>query len=189
MKKGFVIASFEEANLKNILRIDENAIFFNKETDASAEIKRFISDINFSINSGALPGCQPEDFNTNFIPWMARLGDDNVIRLSRYGKSYMVRKLIDEPAVEISTTTLAHEFSCLLKELLGDDKMQHIVFENRRRNNNTCATHDYCDANIVMSEAFARIYGRCCQPLSDADMAVFSTAWDEAKHSNFFTNY
>lgn len=44
-----------------------------------------------------------------------------------------------------------------------------------------CASHDFCDANMTMAEAFRAIMGREIDHQSDDDSATWSAAWDIAK--------
>lgn len=44
---------------------------------------------------------------------------------------------------------------------------------------NACASHDHCDANVVMLEAFEERFGR--EPNLDADTDLFNAAWEIAR--------
>lgn len=49
-----------------------------------------------------------------------------------------------------------------------------------------CASHDYCDANMVMDSAFRETIGRDAWPegqdaMADADCALWNEAWSIAK--------
>lgn len=48
---------------------------------------------------------------------------------------------------------------------------------------NVCHSHDFCDANEPMAEAFRIITGRDIDPQSDIDAALWSDAWSIAKAS------
>lgn len=49
-----------------------------------------------------------------------------------------------------------------------------------------CASHDYCDANVAMEEAFERVVGRESVmpsegPQGEYDQALWEAAWDRAR--------
>lgn len=47
-----------------------------------------------------------------------------------------------------------------------------------------CASHDFCDANMAMSEAFAKAFGR--DPGFDQhDVDLMNSAWEAAKAAGF----
>lgn len=78
---------------------------------------------------------------------------------------------------------LAAVFAAALAEALSAEDWQ----EMRRRNATAdypaavCASHDFCDANDVMAEAFKRVTGHSPRPWSDDDSALWSRAWLAAK--------
>ena len=80
------------------------------------------------------------------------------------------------------------EFSSLLRRDLGRDVMIEIVGKNGTKEyaGNICATHDYCDANVVMAEAFNNLCGRVIELERVEDMRLWSEAWGYAKANNFF---
>lgn len=92
----------------------------------------------------------------------------------------MDQKLIDK---------LAHVFADLLKEQLTREQIDAI---NRRNasleyGTNVCASHDFCDANMVMDAAFSRLFGRQIRMHEDDDLAAWNIAWSIAKDNAFFT--
>lgn len=48
-----------------------------------------------------------------------------------------------------------------------------------------CATHDYCDANVVMAAAFTEVMGRPTDLHSDEDLKLWNAAWDLARARAF----
>ena len=56
-------------------------------------------------------------------------------------------------------------------------------------NTNICHSHDFCDANMVMDEAFTSVFGRSILPdegeMTEDDLAVFNAAWDIASARGF----
>lgn len=94
---------------------------------------------------------------------------------------------------------LAIQFSTILKEWLTLEQMQQIVSRNKETqltNPGVCATHDFCDANMAMNEAFEKVMGREFTFNSDEepeleeqaenDSNLFNEAWSIAKKNNFY---
>lgn len=79
-------------------------------------------------------------------------------------------------------------FSLIVQEELAG----HLA-EIRERNASTdygvgaCATHDFCDANILMEQAFRSIMHRECDPASDSDAQLWNAAWNHAIQRGFET--
>lgn len=83
------------------------------------------------------------------------------------------------------TIALASTFARLLAEALGTKTMREVVRRNAARNDTTCASHDFCDANEVMAEAFSKTVGREIDLESDADTSLWNAAWDIAVATKF----
>ena len=84
---------------------------------------------------------------------------------------------------------LAAEFICGLRETAGVEALVEIVERNRREPDpNICHTHDFCDANMVMFEAFEAVLGRppgfitdgTGSALEEADIELADKAWNLA---------
>lgn len=75
---------------------------------------------------------------------------------------------------------LLPDMRSLLSEILVD-----IDAANAKYPDDTCATHDYCDANEIMQEAFLKCVG--CMPdlEDDGDVALWNGAWDAAVKNGF----
>lgn len=81
---------------------------------------------------------------------------------------------------------IARAFADKLRAYLSPDQWQ----EMRRRNalpeygGPICASHDFCDANMPMQDAWESIMGREFlpddEPPSDADCALWNRAWEIA---------
>lgn len=90
---------------------------------------------------------------------------------------------------------LAHEFSRILREWLTEDEIAEVIARNKadRRRRQTaqladpavCASHDFCDANMAMYEAFQNIAGHPVDPQNTADVSMWNKAWSMAKASGF----
>lgn len=105
-------------------------------------------------------------------------------------------------APKILTTTegenkaIARKFSDILHEWLGVDTMKKVVEINAMPGNeNNCASHEFCDANEAVAEAFEKVLGReyCFyndeEPHTEQqhanDTATLNAAWDIAKAAGF----
>ncbi len=95
---------------------------------------------------------------------------------------------------------VAAQFCAVLREWLTPEQLAEAVRLNAERNDGSCATHDYCDANMAMDEAFARCGGpratdtgrdleegedRQLACMSDECLAVWEAAWSLAKQAGF----
>lgn len=78
------------------------------------------------------------------------------------------------------TQKLATEFCRVLRQWLTPDHLAEAVRRNRTRAyEGSCATHDFCDANMVMLEAAGN------SGVSEEDYETWNAAWDIAKKSEF----
>jgi len=95
-----------------------------------------------------------------------------------------------------TTQRLALEFSRELRDALTPEQMTDVVVLNqtpRFKDHGCCATHNYCDANVVMADAFETVVGRepvlpCDGAESDqidADSALMDEAWTLARAAGF----
>ena len=85
-----------------------------------------------------------------------------------------------------SVPELAHEFSRVLREWLTDDEMEQVIERNAEVDDPAiCASHDFCDANMAMYEAFERVMGHPVDTRKKADVAMWDKAWNMAKASDF----
>lgn len=87
---------------------------------------------------------------------------------------------------------IAREFSKLLRQELSDEDMETVNYRNEHEyDDSCCATHDFCDANMVMDQAFKSVMGY--SPLGLAldsaarmeAMELWNAAWDVAKERKF----
>lgn len=85
---------------------------------------------------------------------------------------------------------IARGFAANLKACLSADEFA----EMRARNaspayaDGSCASHDFCDANMPMADAFRSVMGRDIlrddAPPSDADCALWGKAWAIARREH-----
>ena len=92
------------------------------------------------------------------------------------------------------TERIAREFSAGLLEQIGPQKLARAVEINRaNRGEKWCASHNYCDANMVMLPTIAEVLGVTEDSFIDhvaddeALCDLWNTAWDMAKANDFYT--
>ena len=84
------------------------------------------------------------------------------------------------------TSELAHEFSRILRDWLTEDEIEQVIERNAEVDDPAvCASHDFCDANMAMYEAFERVMGHPIDTRKKADVAMWDKAWNMAKASDF----
>jgi hypothetical protein len=86
---------------------------------------------------------------------------------------------------------LARTFSILLKHEIGGDNMSMVnVLNDTEPYVFACASHDYCDANQVMIDAFVGLFGRepayADEPGNEQDTNITISAWNEARKNKFY---
>lgn len=76
-----------------------------------------------------------------------------------------------------NTNMIARKFDELLKSLVGEDNYREIVQKNRTPEYSTgcCASHDYCDANLVMNAA---VYACGIDPDTDEGNSLWNRSWE-----------
>ncbi len=98
-----------------------------------------------------------------------------------------------------SAQTIAAEFCRQLHKAIGTRNVALVNRRNARRNDSSCASHDFCDANMVMDAAFQKITGKDTDALSyatdphfkgegcmsDDVLAIWSEAWSLASAARF----
>lgn len=84
---------------------------------------------------------------------------------------------------------LAQRFALLLRDLLGTPILREIDTRNRMAPAGTCASHDFCDANMVMELAFIEIFGQQSlsedEATSNANTRRWNSAWRIAVETGF----
>ncbi len=84
---------------------------------------------------------------------------------------------------------LSIEFSKILREWLGAEVIQQINKLNETEDNlSICHSHDFCDANLAMAEAFEKVHGEKPEINSDKSIEKWNSAWKEAILNKFKTN-
>lgn len=96
-------------------------------------------------------------------------------------------EVVKELAInEFSFISLSSEFSKLLTTELSTEQLQDVVrLNNTELYADCCASHNFLDANEVMSEAFVSLFGRQIDLQNPKELTVWNEAWDLSKKSNF----
>lgn len=80
---------------------------------------------------------------------------------------------------------IARQFCHLVRDELSKDEVAQVIERNKQNPESECATHDFCDANVLMAEAFERAMDRSMRLESQVDMALVNGAWGIAKARHF----
>lgn len=81
---------------------------------------------------------------------------------------------------------LARQFSILLWQLLDEHEMRLVVTANRAETDlGVCHSHDRCDANMVMAQAWKWIAKCEMDANDDAQARAWSAAWSLAVKAEF----
>jgi hypothetical protein len=94
---------------------------------------------------------------------------------------------------------LAREFSNVLRRWLSEREMVEVVERNERTGHkygrSVCHSHDFCDANMAMAEAFANLGFKSCADIAEDDERegpewtaaadLWNEAWTMAKAADF----
>lgn len=92
---------------------------------------------------------------------------------------------------KLTPSALAQEFSNQLKIALGEELFKEMVAQHIQENavnEYHCVSHDYCDANVSMAEAFKTFTGKEPDTLEDNTIALWNKAWHLAKKKNFYSD-
>lgn len=86
---------------------------------------------------------------------------------------------------KIDVELVAQKFVELLKNEIGSEKFSLVLASNREEvSPHVCHSHDFCDANMVMNEAFKASVGvDASEDINNETLlAKWSSAWDYAKN-------
>jgi hypothetical protein len=87
------------------------------------------------------------------------------------------------------TEKLAREFSSKLRRHLSDKEMEEVNRLNATEgyaDQNLCASQNYLDANITMSEAFHIVTGYEVDVNDEKDVRLWNDAWKMAQEHKFY---
>lgn len=91
------------------------------------------------------------------------------------------------PINNLTTKALAQEFATILASWLGPVAFKEMV-ARQDPESPFCASHDFCDANMAMQEAFTKLHARNSDTNSTDDVGLINAAWFVARGANFFTD-
>lgn len=83
------------------------------------------------------------------------------------------------------TMDLSDKFSDLIRSHLTPEQMTAVVTINEINDNDTCATGDFCDSNMLMDDAWLAVMKRELDCGSEYDMALWNRAWNLSKRIKF----
>lgn len=93
---------------------------------------------------------------------------------------------MDRPQTTLHVSLIAKEFHRLIREELPQ---KHVLAQidglNEDHGDDTCATHDFCDANMPMATAFEEVMDRELDCASEDDTTLWNMAWGLAKCNGF----
>jgi hypothetical protein len=142
---------------------------------------------------------QPSRFTLTFMVWGGSRGwsePDEDTDFIDSGDWSVVLAAIEEHAdhaLKSKAAALAKAFVAVLKEWLSPEDFADMRVRNVGSDDRTCASHDFCDANIAMLEAFEATMDAEPKFLEgtdaegnfkaeqDAEMALWNLAWSLAK--------
>lgn len=88
------------------------------------------------------------------------------------------------------TIALARLFGQRVQEALTRSEFREVCHRNKCEpaGSSVCHSHDYCDANVLMGEAWEEMFGRPFPmgEVTDEDAALWNDAWAIAKAADFF---
>ena len=90
------------------------------------------------------------------------------------------------------THRLADEYSRIIRDWLRPQELAEVLRRNKNLEPGACATHDFCDANVAMEDAFTIVLNHDFNPASIGDVTLWSScrklgmgaAWKRGRESN-----
>lgn len=76
---------------------------------------------------------------------------------------------------------LARAFAQLLKAEFSTEQWHVMRQRNRTNAPSACASRDFCDSSVFMSQAFETVFGRECVPEMQPERELIDAAWTIAK--------
>jgi hypothetical protein len=71
---------------------------------------------------------------------------------------------------------------------LKPEEVNEINLQNEEVCEYVCASHNFCDSNMAMAEAFKNVFKQEHNIHSDEENKLWCNAWDEAKSNRFYIN-
>lgn len=102
--------------------------------------------------------------------------------LTVYQLSGYIWSTVEQPEI------LARKFSQLLLAEIGRENLITVIERNKTISAGCCASHDFCDANMVMDAAFKTVTGKKINTQKDEAVELWNQAWDIARTTQFYFN-
>jgi len=80
---------------------------------------------------------------------------------------------------------LSKAFSYAIREELSKEDLYKVVKNNAQTNDSSCATHDFCDANMVMHWSFGYVFQMELDLDKEGHTELVNAAWGMSKKANF----
>jgi hypothetical protein len=105
--------------------------------------------------------------------------------IDRFGQSVeTLKKQGEKRASKKSIIPIAKQFCKLLKKRIGAKNLKEVVEGNRHYGvDGPCASHEFCDSNIVMANAFRSLNLR--DGFGVLQMEIWNEAWTLARKADF----
>jgi hypothetical protein len=91
----------------------------------------------------------------------------------------------------INVLKVAKQFSVVLNQWIPE-KLYEINLRNKEQSyidHGCCATHDFCDPNQAIIDAFVSVFGREPDTQNHKDNLLIDNAWTVAKTAEFKLDY
>lgn len=85
----------------------------------------------------------------------------------------------------MSSFDISRTFKRIVRDELASDLPEIIRLNKREDYGNSCATHDFCDANELMAKAFKEVQGYEFNGKILTDCKLWNKAWLMAKDDQF----
>ena len=99
-------------------------------------------------------------------------------------KPILKRVYLKEYTKEVAL--LSAKFTEILNQWLTKKQLNEIRKRNKQPDyENCCATHDFCDPNQAMIDAWVTVFGKEPDLRKDRVMTIMNKAWDLSKEKEF----
>jgi hypothetical protein len=85
------------------------------------------------------------------------------------------------------TEGISKLFSAGIREELTPEELKEVIELNNRYQGEFCATHEYCDSNIIMSKAWGKWFEgeRFFDAFKSVDVEIWNEAWRLSMKADF----
>jgi hypothetical protein len=152
---------------------DESAV---RKANTPAEVQQLIQDLKNQIEYAS-----PSELNS--IKVSLKAAERKLQKLGKQAAAGSTAVASD------MVTKVARDFANGLKKELSAEEMSEVVALNRgEQDDSICHSHDFCDANAAMAEAFKKNGQEAPGVLDESDeaMELWNSAWDYAKQHEFW---